>query len=1040
MDYDIRAVKRVVAILLLVLISSAQPRAEQLPIRTYTTADGLARDSIHEIVSDPLGYLWFCTSDGLSRFDGYEFVNYTVAQGLPHRVVYDLLITTSGDYWVATAAGVARFNPLGTTPESKFKTYVPTQRSGSKTINSLYQDSAGTIWLGTDNGLHALRQTGGDWQLEYISLGEKQNQRFIVTKTVEGAPGVLWIGSEQGLFRRSRDGNVERFTKKDGLPHPHVRDILRDADGAIWIATGVGLCRLASDARAGQSIVARAYSKKDGLLGEAIFDLFRTSTGRLWLATVKGLSEFSPDPLPDGGHFLNYTREHGLNEDGVRAIIEDRDGNLWCGTESSGAMKITRSGFTSYSEADGLEHSRIAAIGEDRNGELFVVTRSLRVDAFHIHNFNGRRFENIRVNLPANVIPTWGWNQLFVQDELKQWWVPTTSGLFQFPPVHTLNDLGKAQPVKNYTTQNGLGGNEPFRLFEDSRGDIWISIISSPATASLNRWERSTGKFHSYSSEANRRPDSAATAFQEDQKGNVWIGFYWGDLARYREGRFDFYTKAEGVPAGMIRALYRDHLGRLWIASTEGGLARVDDTTADHPNFVHYTVKEGLSTDQITCITEDQWGRIYVGTGIGLDRLDPNTGRIKRYTIADGLPNSYLNVAYRDRNNTLWFGTLQGLSKLVPRLEEQSGSPPILIQAVRVAGNDLSIPDLGVPHLGGLNFDASSNQLEIKFVSLGFRSGDVLQYQYMLEGADRDWNAPTSQRIVNYANLRPGSYRFLVRAVNADSVVSQQPASIEFTIVPPVWQRWWFIALIVLSLIAITHLIYRYHTRRLIELERVRTRIATDLHDDIGASLSKIAILSDVAAQQMVTKDSPVAGPLVQIADTSRDCVDAMSDIVWAVNPQRDHLTDLTYRMRRFAEDFLDAKGIEFSIRSSLDERDVHLGADLRREVYLIFKECVSNLVKHSSCTEAALTFSISGPWLTITIADNGKGFEPGSNGTETGMGGHGLASMQRRAQALGGSLTIDSHAGSGTKITLKVPIQPRSRWRIWPLTYPNGQ
>jgi signal transduction histidine kinase len=277
--------------------------------------------------------------------------------------------------------------------------------------------------------------------------------------------------------------------------------------------------------------------------------------------------------------------------------------------------------------------------------------------------------------------------------------------------------------------------------------------------------------------------------------------------------------------------------------------------------------------------------------------------------------------------------------------------------------------------------------------------------------------------------------------VNADGVVSKEPASIAFTIVPPVWQRWWFIALIVLALVAATHLVYRYHTRRLIELERVRTRIATDLHDDIGASLSKIAILSDVAGQQMATaSDSPIALPLVQIADTSRDCVDAMSDIVWAVNPQRDHLSDLTYRMRRFAEDLLDAKDIEFSIRSSLEEKDIPLGADLRREVYLIFKECINNLVKHSECTEAQLTFSISGPWLTISIADNGKGFEPNSNGASSGMGGHGLTSMQRRAEALAGSLTIDSHAGSGTKITLKVPVRHRSRWRIWPPTYPNGQ
>jgi ligand-binding sensor domain-containing protein/signal transduction histidine kinase len=1034
-------VKRVVVILLLVLIVYAQSRAEQLPIRTYTTADGLPRDSIYKIIPDPRGYLWFCTSDGLSRFDGYEFVNYSVAQGLPHRIVYDLLITRSGDYWAATFGGLARFDPLASTPGSKFKSYIPTQLPGSEATTSLYEDASGTIWVGTSNGLHRLRQAGGNWQFEYVSLGEKTDERFNITSIAEGSYGILWIGTEQGLVRRFPDGKVERFTDKDGLPHPHVRDILIDPDGTTWIATGLGLCRLAANVRPGESIVARLYTKKDGLLSEAIYDLFRTSSGRLWLATTLGLSEFSPEPQRDGRHFINYTREHGLNDNGIRVIAEDHDGNLWMGTESGGAMKITRRGFTSYSEADGLEHARIAALGEDRNGELFVITGSLKVPSFHIHRFDGRRFDNIRVNLPADVVPTWGWNQLFVQDQTKQWWVPTTSGLFQFPPLRSLADLGRVRPLKVYTTQNGLSGQEPFRLYEDSRGDIWISIISTRSSSSLERLERATGKFYSYPQDIASRADSAPTAFQEDRKGNIWIGFYWGGLARYHEGRFDSFIKADGVPAGMIRALFLDHLGRLWIASTEGGLARIDDPSQERPAFVHYTVKEGLSTDQITCITEDQWGRIYVGTGIGIDRLDPDTGRVKRYTMADGLPNGYVNVAYRDRNNALWFGTLQGLSKLVPALEERSEAPPILIQHVRVAGNDFPVSELGVTQLGDLRFGASTNQLEIKFISLGFRSGDVLRYQFMLEGADRDWSAPTTQRTVNYANLNSGSYRFRVRAVNADGMVSNEPAFMAFTIVPRVWQRWWFIALVVLGLVAATHLVYQYHTRRLIELERVRTRIATDLHDDIGASLSKIAILSEVAGQELATmSDSPLAGPLTQIADTSRDCVDAMSDIVWAVNPQRDHLSDLTQRMRRFAEDLLDAKDIEFTIRSTLDDKAIHLGADLRREVYLIFKECINNLVKHSACSNASLAFSISGPSLVISISDNGKGFDPASNGSAGGLGGHGLKSMQRRAEAIGGSLTIDSHQGSGTSITLAVPLRQGSRWRRWPLTYPNGR
>ena len=660
--------KRAIFTFILILVSGARNGAEQLPIRTYTTADGLARDGINKIVSDPRGYLWFCTYDGLSRFDGYEFVNYGVAQGLPHRRVSDLLITRSGEYWVATSGGLAHFNPLAATPEAKFKTYVPKTDSDAQAITDLYEDSAGTIWAGTGNGLHVLRHTGNDWQLESVSLGEKPDE-LDITSVVEAAPGVLWIGSEQGLFRRFDDGRVERFGVKDGLPHPHVRDILRDRDGTVWIATGLGLCRLVANVQPGHSIVDRVYNKKDGLLSESIFGLFRSSSGWLWLATTIGLSEFSPDPLPDGGHFINYTRAHGMSDNGVTSLAEDQDGNLWVGSESGGVMKITRRGFTSYSEADGLAYSRIAALGEDRAGELFVVTTSADSTELHIHSFNGRRFEDIRVSLPAKIVPTWGWNQLLLQDRTQQWWVPANGGLIQFPPLHSLKELATARPIKVFNSDNGLSGDQPFRLYEDSRGDIWMSIISTPSNSYLNRWERATGQIYMYSENMAQREDSAPTAFQEDRNGDVWIGFYWGGLARYHEGRFDPFGKTDGVPAGMIRALYLDHLGRLWIASTEGGLARIDDPSQDHPAFVHYTVKEGLSSDQITCITEDQFGRIYLGTGLGVDRLEPESGRIKRFTLADGLPNGFVNVAFRDRSNTLWFGTLQGLSKLSPTFD-----------------------------------------------------------------------------------------------------------------------------------------------------------------------------------------------------------------------------------------------------------------------------------------------------------------------------------------------------------------------------------
>jgi signal transduction histidine kinase len=297
----------------------------------------------------------------------------------------------------------------------------------------------------------------------------------------------------------------------------------------------------------------------------------------------------------------------------------------------------------------------------------------------------------------------------------------------------------------------------------------------------------------------------------------------------------------------------------------------------------------------------------------------------------------------------------------------------------------------------------------------------MLRYQLKLEGSGQDWSEPADLRTANYPALTPGVYRFLVRAVSADGAVSATPATVTFTILQPVWQRWWFIAIVALAFGLLAYALYRYRVRRLIELERVRTRIATDLHDDVGSGLSRIAILSEVATGRLGATGPEISEPISTIAGASRELVDSMSDIVWAVNPKRDHLHDLTERMRRFASDTFTARDIEFQFSTPGASQDVKLGADLRRQVYLIFKESVNNIAKHSQCTEAEIDVGISGGQMILKLSDNGKGFDIESQ--SNGYGGNGLVSMRRRAESLGGKLEIVSQQGAGSTITLKVRV-----------------
>jgi ligand-binding sensor domain-containing protein/signal transduction histidine kinase len=1013
--------------------------AERLPLKTYTTADGLVRDSITRIVRDSRGFLWFCTPEGLSRFNGYEFVTYGVDQGLPYHTVNDLLEARDGTYFVATGAGLVHFKssaqPDSTLnkssssaakgalpPEITFEVYQSGDGGRAQSINALMEDRAGVIWCGTDAGLYRLEQTQGRWMLSLVNIGLPTDNRndAMVSTFLEDRNDSLWIGTANGLYRRLRDGRVEHYTTHKGLPQDDVRALLEDQNGRLWMGTTTGLYQLLPEPTSEHAAIAQSYTVRNGLASNWITSLLHTSDGRLWVGTQAGLCEFVPSIGDAGRAFRSYTTAQGLSGSAIESLAEDGEGNLWIGTESGGAMKVARNGFASYLEADGLSSIRIASIFEDSNDELCVIGSQL--GKLFINRLSNGRFTNVSPNLSEGISYGWGWNQIAFQDHTGEWWIPTDQGIFRFAGASTVDQLRRLRPKAVYTTKDGLKSNQVFRLYEDSRGDIWISTIS-PNTDTLARWQRATGGFQTYSAADGLPQFMAPTVFREDTNGNLWIGFYEGGIVRYQSGRFVRFTTADGVPEGMIRDLHIDYTGKLWIATSRGGVARVDELAAEHPRFVTYTTAQGLASNHVTCVIEDQQGRVYIGTPQGVDRLDPTSGHVKHYTVADGLANNFVNVAYRDRQGALWFGTLQGLSRLVPEPEASLTAPSIFISGLRIAGEAYAVSPLGDTKVVGPQLSSNQNDLQIDFFSVSVSGATSLRYQYRLEGADRDWSAPTAQRSITYAHLSPGSYSFQVRAVNVDGVTSAQPALVSFTILRPIWQRWWFVTLAALFAVAAATTLYQYRVRRLLELERVRTRIATDLHDDIGSSLSQIAILSEVVRQKVGQDHAAVTEPLSQITTSSSELMDTMSDIVWAIDPHKDRLTDLTQRMRRFASDVLTSRNIDFDFHEPDAHRNLNLGADVRRQVFLVCKESINNIARHSGCSRVYIEFRVDRDWLTLIIKDNGRGFD-----TVHESDGHGLLSMKQRAKETGGTLQITSRPGDGTIITLRMPISGRPK------------
>ena len=1032
--------------------------AQQLPVRIYTTADGLAHDHVRRIVLDSRGFLWFCTTQGLNRFDGQRFIEYSTRDGLGSASVFDVLETREGDYWVATEAGVSRFargqvnrdgvarSPAG--PAQLFTNH--SVGTGAANIaNVLYQDRAGRLLVGTNDGAVQIEEArDGRVTFRRLDLGFEgpPNGTLHVHAFLEDAEGSLWIGTSRGVMRRLPGGGniVEHRLAPAGQPD-YVRALLQDKDGRIWVGHRFGLLAFVPESHkvvaarqapsaarfaardAGRFLDARqvplpdapgsAYRYDTAIGGKGVRDVHAAPDGELWFAQIDGLGHF------DGRRFRVYSIDHGITGDALNTITPDANGSLWIGTDTNGASRLDRSGFTTYSIEKRAERGRVAAISENRQGTLYVIDGHTGA----INFFEDNRFVSVRSNVPESVARvSRGFRRIAIEDHRGDWWVPTAAGLYRFPAVDDVRQLARVRPRAVYTTRDGLTGDRVYHVFEDSRGDIWLGTNPSGQDV-VTRWQRRTGSFQRYSTADGLRTATdvhfgAASAFAEDAAGNVWIGFSGGGLARFAAGVFTFFTAADGVPAGELRHLFFDSRGRLWIGSHTRGVSRADTPATARPQFRTYTVGDGLASDSVRSIAEDHWGRIYLGTARGVDRLDPDTGRIRHFTTDDGLSNNEIYSALRDRHGALWFGTLNGVSRFVPQREGPAQPPGILIDGLRIAGAVFPLPELGVSAITTPALAARQNSLQIDVLSLGARVGGNRSYQYRLEGADGEWSDPTATRTVFYSNLAPGRYRFTVRAIDGDHQVSAIPAAVNFQILPPMWQRWWFLTAALLTVGVGAQALYRYRVRRLLELERVRTRIATDLHDDIGSSLSQIAILSEVVRQRVGGREESVREPLSQITGASSELMDTMSDIVWAIDPRKDHLSDLTQRMRRFCSDVFTARHIAFEFHAPEAARDIELGADVRRQVFLIFKESVHNVVRHSSCTRAAVTFSASREQISLRITDNGTGFDTARQGD-----GHGLSSMRKRTQELGGTLQVVSKDAEGTTVTLQVAGGRRS-------------
>ncbi len=1052
---------RLVFASLIVAVVTLGAFAERLPVKSYTSADGLGSGFVDYLYRDSRGFMWFCTRNGLSRFDGSRFVTYQIGDTSPG--VESIYETREGEYWISTTNGTYRFNPdenvlTGTGSNSLNAEFV----TGARGV--FFEDSKGTLWL-TSGTLLKLVSSEGKRKFEEVDwkVPQKAHTTFSTYRISETEDGSLWLFSSWGVSRKLPDGRLITYQFEQEVYGGNGAVALEpDRSGRIWITilgdvfvikpepivslqgsqqsmTRALRPTLTVDARPGATIPmpkigGEIYSLKiDAKETSLVRRLFQSSDGDTWITAGDHLFQIS------NGEFIVHTAAEGLPETMSR-MEEDAAGNLWIGGNSVLA-RLDRHGMVTFGKEDGANSSRFSAINEGPDGSIYFANSDT-----YIAKLEGAKLRPARPDIPNEVAHIWT-SRFTMVDSRGDFWMLTSGALYRFSGISDFAQLDGRRPSEVYTTADGLKSNGMFQIFEDSSGEIWLSTRGvSSLGHGLARLRKGGDKFETFTEADGLPPRKAPSAFAEDRYGNLWITYYEGGLSRFDGERFDNFDPGENIPEGLLPDLHVDRKGRLWIASTIDGLLRVDDTTARIPQFANISTRDGLSSNNIRTITEDDLGRIYLGTSSGIDCLSPDSGHIKHYSVDDGLAADFVVDSMKDGAGNVWFATSSGVSRLTPTTDDLRIPPNVLIGSLRISGIEQPLSSLGALATDRGDLSHIENNVQIEFFGIDFRAGESLRYQYKLEGADADWSAPTEQRSVTFANLSPASYKFMVRVVNSEGLTSEIPAVITFRILPPIWARWWFIALAVLAASVIVIAFYGYRMarlrevntaleearkaeeelrlsreERLAELEQVRSRIATDLHDDIGASLTQIAILSEVA--RAASKQNGATEPLSKITDVSNELVGTMSDIVWSINPSKDHLSDLTQRMRRFASDSCSPSGISLQFDASHAEDGVVVNSNIRRELFLIFKEAVNNIVKHSGAKHARVSIGRSGSDLAMRIEDDGIGLDPQA---EHDGEGNGIPSIRKRAGEMNAELEIGTVPNGGTFVEVKLPFAMR--------------
>lgn len=955
---------------------------ETLFVTNYSVEQGLRQSMVSQIYQDSLGLIWTVTGDGLHYFDGQQFRAFRVkgnnTGNYSDNVMRSLAEAEPGRIIVSTNSSLLAFSSLNGTFETLF------HRDGYCPI--VFRSITGKrplVWV-PEAGFSYI--TGKSLEPVKLIFDAKPGlpADFVPLGSIKSAENELLVFGEQGLLKVNVGNAVSGNTCAAGwIPLKGCRSVVKTTDGKILVLAGSRFFQLQPDGELELYAAMHLTGKPDA---------YADSKGNLWITErdSKRIFRLVSGKLQEIKLQTRTGKYTEILEPAVLSIFEDKEQNLWFGTDGNGVILYTPAQLQFHKANIGFVRCITAFNNNIWAGTFNNGLWELSADLADARRINQNHFTASTYFLDLR------------SDKSGRLWVATRNGLeivdnkgnIVFKHAFKCLTAKFIQQQPNDTillccdniiyrfsggSKPGFTGNQPF-----------ISIRAFVATA-----------------------------------GYFWIGTQFG-IYRYKKTlgfsiNEAFKPVENHISESPVFQLF-EYKGKVWAAtgngiecySTEGEKLKLSE------NF------NQLNDDVIYSVMPDELGRIWFTGNTGIGCVTADGGRLILFNDRNNLQSSEFNhnAAYKSQNADLYFGGINGINHINPALFNPVKKAPVVKLIALTVSDTAFAPCIPPPH-PHFTISRKAPHLSGRVFTTDYLNAGSVMFSFFLEGYETEYSKPSTNADFVYRNLPPGKYRLLVKCADPFKNWSEPECLLTFAITPPFYTLWWFIVAMVLVSVAVTVLVVkriqkvRYlnqikEIERQFAIERERLRIAKDMHDEVGASLTRISILSELARKQQA---NPAKAQLIidQISEISGNVVDEISEIIWAMNPRNDTLDSFTSYIRQYVSAYLESADIERDFRFPAEVPPIPMSSELRRNLFLTLKEALHNIVKHSKASHVELVLEFENEQLTVTISDNGSGFTP-----ELKQGhGNGLINMQKRLEDCKGSFTLQSEPGKGTEIKL---------------------